>query len=37
MKTFNSSINISDLSNGLYFVQLDFGHIKKTFKIIKIQ
>lgn len=37
METFNSSINISDLSNGLYFVQLDFGHIKKTFKIIKIE
>ncbi len=37
IKTLNSSISISDLPNGLYFGQLDFGNIKKTFKIIKIE
>jgi hypothetical protein len=37
IKTLNSSISISDLPNGLYFGRLDFGNIKKTFKIIKIE
>jgi len=37
IKTLNSSISISDLPNGLYFGRLDFGNIKKIFKIIKIE
>lgn len=37
MKTLNSSVSISDFSNGLYFVQPDLGNTKKTFKIIKIE